>query len=141
MGEDMKIPRRKRLLTVPDKIRRASLIAAPIALFGGNAALADTAFTKFSFPATGARANRTMPDRLSDIFNVKDFGALGNWNGSTGNDDTSRIQAAINATTANGGGIVFFPPGTYKITSRLTALNSKASMTILGSGPGADANG
>jgi hypothetical protein len=55
------------------------LIAAPIALFGGNAALADTAFTKFSFPATGARANRTMPDRLSDIFNVKDYGAYGDY--------------------------------------------------------------
>jgi hypothetical protein len=135
----MMIPRRKGLLTVPDEIRRASLIAAPIALFGGNAALADTAFTKFSFPATGARANRTMPDRLSDIFNVKDFGALGNWNGSTGNDDTSAIQAAINAATANGGGIVFFPPGTYHITSRLTAFDSRACMTLLGSGPGLNA--
>src|ERR1700730_5765274 len=139
MGEDMKIPRRKRLLTVPDEIRRASLIAAPIALFGGSAALADTAFTKFSFPATGARANRTMPDRLSDIFNVKDFGALGNWNGSTGADDTNAIQAAINAATANGGGIVFFPPGTYHITSRLTAFDSRACMTLLGSGPGLNA--
>jgi hypothetical protein len=135
----MIIPRRKGLLTVPDEIRRASLIAAPIALFGGSAALADTAFTKFSFPATGARANRTMPDRLSDIFNVKDFGALGNWNGSTGNDDTSAIQAAINAATANGGGIVFFPPGTYHITSRLTAFDSRACMTLLGSGPGLNA--
>src|SRR3984893_851137 len=137
MGEDMKIPRRKRLLTVPDEIRRASLIAAPIALFGGSAALADAAFTKFSFPATGARANRTMPDRLSDIFNVKDFGALGNWNGSTGADDTNAIQAALNA--ANGGGIVFFPPGTYRITSRLTAFDGWACMTLLGSGPGLNA--
>src|ERR1700730_10655054 len=112
MGEDMKIPRRKRLLTVPDKIRRASLIAAPIALFRGNAALADTAFAKFSFPATGARANRTMPDRLSDIFNVKDFGAKGD---ST-TDDTVAIKAAIQAmyNTSMKGGTVFFPPVHYR---------------------------
>src|ERR1700730_10212101 len=98
----MIIPRRKRLVSAPDEIRRASLIAAPIALFGGNAALADTAFTKFGFQATGAPANRTMPDRLSDIFNVKDFGALGNDNGTgtVGNDDTTAIKAAISAMYA-----------------------------------------
>src|ERR1700732_3856511 len=130
----MIIPRRKGLLTVPDEIRRASLIAAPIALFGGNAALADTAFTKFSFPATGARANRTMPDRLSDIFNVKDYGALGNWNGSTGNDDTAAIQACLTAASNNWGGVVFFPPGKYHTTSRLTVPDSAASMSIIGCG-------
>jgi hypothetical protein len=49
----MMIPRRKRLLAAPDEIRRASLIAAPIALFGGNAALADTAFTKIQLSSNG----------------------------------------------------------------------------------------
>jgi hypothetical protein len=129
----MMIPRGKRLLAAPDEIRRALLIAAPIALFGGNAALADTAFTKFSFPATGARANRTMPDRLSDIFNVKDYGAVGNWNGSSGADDTVAIQAAL--TAANGSGTVFFPHGTYQITSRLTVPDGYAGIAIIGSGP------
>ena len=77
-------------------------------------AQADTAFTEFKFPATGAPAARTMPDRLSDIVNVKDWGALG-----LGGDYTSRIQAAIyyaigprpDGTT---GGTVFFLLGYTK---------------------------
>jgi hypothetical protein len=49
-------------------------------------------------------------------FNVLDYGAVGN--GTT--DDTAAIQAAINAAYANGGGQVYFPARTYKITSTLT---------------------
>ena len=124
-----------------DKQRRRLALLGGVggaaALLGSRRADADTAFTSFSFPIAGQTTNRTMPARLADVFNVKDFGALGNWNGSTGNDDTSAIQAAINAASA--GGIVFFPPGTYHITSRLTAFDSWACMTILGSGPGLNA--
>lgn len=52
------------------------------------------------------------------FFNVKDpaYGALGDG----ANDDTSAIQAAINAANTAGGGIVFFPAGTYLVTSSLT---------------------
>lgn len=49
------------------------------------------------------------------VFNVRDYGALGNWNGTTGNDDTAAIQSAINAAVAAGGGIVFFPAGNYRV--------------------------
>src|SRR5436190_12589855 len=49
----------------------------------------------------------------SDIYNVRAYGAVGN--GST--DDTTAIQAALNAAGAAGGGIVFLPRGTYKITT------------------------
>lgn len=45
-------------------------------------------------------------------FNVKDYGATGN--GAT--DDTTTIRAAITACNAAGGGVVYFPPGTYKVT-------------------------
>src|SRR5688500_3359512 len=55
---------------------------------------ADTPFSNYAFPATGTTAARTMPDRLADIKNVKDFGAAGN--GSR--DDTAAIQAAVNRT-------------------------------------------
>jgi Pectate lyase superfamily protein len=137
----MMIPRRKRLLAAPDEIRRASLIAAPIALFGGNATLADTAFTKFSFPATGARANRTMPDRLSDIVNVKDYGAYGDWPNTGYHDDTAAIQAALTAASKANGGIVFFPAGKYLITSTLTVPDSTANLKIIGCGGNENADG
>ena len=45
-------------------------------------------------------------------YNVKNYGAAGD--GTT--DDTTAIQNAINAMP-NTGGVVFLPPGTYKITS------------------------
>jgi hypothetical protein len=46
-------------------------------------------------------------------FNVKDatYGAVGN----NSTNDTVAIQAAITAANAAGGGIVFFPKGTYKV--------------------------
>lgn len=64
------------------------------------------------------------------FFNVKDYGATGN--GST--DDTSAINAAIAGANTNSGGIVFFPTGTYIVSSTLTAPASK--VTIMGCGAG-----
>ncbi len=58
---------------------------------------------------------------------VRDFGATGD--GAT--DDTSFIQAALDAVPANGG-IVYFPNGTYKVTSVLTV--SKPCTRLLGPG-------
>jgi polygalacturonase len=110
----------KRLLAV----RRCTMSARdiPRRLFLGNAAgalafrpshtaQADTTFTNFRFAATGAPAARTMPDRLSDIVNVKDWGAVGN--GST--NDESSIQNAIDYVAGKGGGRGFFPTGTYNL--------------------------
>src|SRR5262249_29170399 len=84
-------------------------------------ASADTPFTSFAFRATGAPTPRTMPDRLADVVNVKEFGALGN--GS--NDDQPAIQAAFNAafTTAGvpyGNREVFFPAGYYVLHNPVT---------------------
>jgi hypothetical protein len=62
--------------------------------------------------------------------NVKDAGAIGN--GS--NDDTNRIQIAIDCAFKGGEGYtVYFPPGTYKITS---GLNIHRDVDLLGEGIG-----
>jgi Pectate lyase superfamily protein len=64
----------------------------------------------------------------SVFFNVKTgYGATGN--GTT--DDTSAIQSAINAAQNAGGGVVFFPSGTYKLTGSLTVTGS---IQLLGAG-------
>lgn len=63
------------------------------------------------------------------IYNVKNaaYGATGD--GVT--DDTAAIQAAMATADAAGGGIVFFPVGTYLITS---ALNVLTHVSLWGSG-------
>ncbi len=57
----------------------------------------------------GLQSVTTMPDL--PVFNVKNYGATGN--GTT--DDTVAIRAAISAAENDGGGIIFFPAGTYAV--------------------------
>jgi len=72
---------------------------------------------------------------FAGIVNVKDYGAKGD--GVT--DDTVAIQNAI-AVVPAAGGIVFFPAGTYRVTSTLT-INRKRALTLVGSGRGETAAG
>ncbi|SOD30557.1 Pectate lyase superfamily protein [Variovorax sp. YR752] len=68
----------------------------------------------YTAPRPGAVA-RTGESRLADVVSVKDFGAKGD--GST--DDTAAIQAAINSFSS--GGTLYFPAGTYMISSQLNS--------------------
>jgi hypothetical protein len=67
---------------------------------------------------------RTVHQKLQETVSVKDFGATGD--GTT--DDTISIQAALNAGTY---GAVYFPTGTYKVSSALTI---NPSTHVFGSG-------
>ena len=89
-------------------------------------------FTKWPFQATGGTAARTMPDRIADVFNVKDYGAKGD----NSTDDSAAIQAAINASGGNG--TIFFPTGTYIVN---TAIDLKSSISISLIIQGVDAGG
>jgi hypothetical protein len=77
-------------------------------------------------------------------FNVLDFGAVADYNGATGTDNTAAFQAALNAAgtfaytnpylyqiTTFGGGIIEIPKGRYKITG---TLRYPAAITIKGAG-------
>ena len=66
---------------------------------------------------------------LHGYYDVIAYGAVGD--GS--HDDTAGIQAAINACNAAGGGIVYMPPGTYKLTAPLT-MSSMNFVTLMGAG-------
>jgi hypothetical protein len=66
---------------------------------------------------------------------VDEFGATGD----NSTDDTNAIQAAIDYVISQNGGVVFFPPGLYRIKSgplRVTIGNSTSAeqITLLGSG-------
>jgi hypothetical protein len=77
-----------------------------------NTALA-VANTQVTFTQSGTGAvGRTVTSKLSDIVNVKDFGAVGD--GVT--DDTAAIQAALNSSAV----AICTPAGRYKITANLT---------------------
>lgn len=63
------------------------------------------------------------------FYSVKaiEFGAVGD----DTTDDTAAIQAAIDAAEADGGGIVFFPPGTYRVTA---TVFMRTGVSLLGVG-------
>lgn len=65
-------------------------------------------------PAGTSAVARSAQDKMRDIVSVKDFGAIGN----NVADDTIAIQAAIDYAI-NLGSTVYFPVGTYLITSPL----------------------
>lgn len=61
-------------------------------------------------------------------YSVKDYGAIGNGVA----DDTTAIQQAITDCNANGGGVVYFPPGTYAVTQ--LALTGTDGVQLIGCG-------
>lgn len=71
---------------------------------------------------------RNLTERFAEVFNVKDYGAVGD--GST--DDTDAIGDTIIAAGAVSG-VVYFPPGIY-ITGGNYCLNSLNGIKIYGAG-------
>jgi hypothetical protein len=107
----------------------AGLGVGALALLAPRAS-ADTPFSSFAFPATGAPTARTLPDRLGELKTVKDFGARGNGVA----DDTAAIQAAVNS-----GGTTYFPAGSYYVT-RPIRTTRVGFINIYGDGAGIVAN-
>jgi hypothetical protein len=101
---------------------------------GAQAAIAGAIVDDLPFTQTGTGAVlRAMDAKLREVeVSVTDFGAVAN--GST--DDSAKIQAAIDAVVALGGGKVKLPRGTLAISS---TINIRSNNVIL-SGEGFDVN-
>lgn len=78
--------------------------------------------------STGSTTARTLANRFADIYNVKDYGAVGDGVA----DDTVAIQAAV-AAAALAHGTVYFPTGTYIMTAPLDG-DDTFGLNLLGSG-------
>ena len=86
-------------------------------------------------PTGSNRVARNLKTRFNDVFNVKDFGAVGD--GST--DDSSAFQNAVDTAVAQSiGGCVYIPAGRYRLNSRIvkTSISLPKSLSIIGDGQG-----
>jgi len=101
-------------LATPSAVRNALAIGG-VAGTGNKFLRDDWQWVTTTFPTLG-------------WFDVKSYGAVGD--GVT--DDTDAIQDAIDATAAAGGGIIWFPPGTYILrTNRYNWRNANGTPTAL----------
>jgi hypothetical protein len=93
--------------------------------------------------SSAAHAGKTQGEIVGtggEAFNVKAYGAAGNRR----TDDTAAIQAAVTAADRAGGGVVYFPPGTYRITAPVRSVSidtsfegaGKHASIIVNAGPG-----
>lgn len=84
------------------------------------------------FLATGTTAPRNLVTRTADVINVKDFGAVGDWNGVTGTNDRVAFQNAIAAAS---GKKIYIPAGRYLIQfTTAICFTPPANVTIEGDG-------
>ena len=90
-----------------------------------NAELIYEGDPDIDFQSTGSSIPTATLSALP-VYNVQVYGAKGD--GVT--DDTAAIQAAINAAVLTGG-IVYFPAGTYVLTSYLTITVGGSPLTLL----------
>jgi len=67
----------------------------------------------------GITKRATVSELMSGAVNAKTYGAKGDGV----SDDTSALNAAIGVISSNGGGTLFLPAGSYRITSTITASN------------------
>lgn len=100
---------------------------------GGVVGYAEGGVFKIREPSgtiTPVSTTSLIPRASFKWFSVIDYGAVGD---GTAND-TAAIQAAITAVPSTGG-VVYFPPGTYKLVT--SALTLKPNLSLIGAGTNA----
>lgn len=135
--------------TIKDALDKAKPIADYVALraYTGNATqvritnndisgffyydFTDAASTDNSGTVIVSSNGKRWKRQFDGAVNVKWFGAKGDWNGTTGTDDTQAIQAALNSGYSS----IYLPNGFFGIKSTTTALTLSASDSVF-YGPG-----
>lgn len=81
---------------------------------------------------------RTLFEKLRDKVSVKDFGAVGD----NVSDDLAAFNAAVTHVKSLGGGVIYVPTGTYKLsgTLSLTPIAGKGFHDIILEGAGCDSS-
>lgn len=92
-------------------------VTLPYNITNGTVANADQVMANF---------NALNVPASTVYYDVTSYGAKGD--GTT--DDTASIQSAINAQYIAGGGIVFFPSGTYLVTDTLVLLDGAVLLGV-----------
>lgn len=115
----------------------ATALATARAINGTN--FDGTAAISISATATGTGAvARTINNRASDVFNVKDYGAVGDGSSDDNNHATTgAINKAVAAAVASGTkkGLIYFPAGIYKISVAISApSNPQCNIVFCGDG-------
>lgn len=108
----------KRISALPATTAPDELIQLPVIV-------GDTEFTTYRI---------TKKDFLGGVYDVREYGAVAGTTDSLKTANTVAIQAAITACGAAGGGIVYFPPGTW-VFFPVGIINS--NVHIRGAGRGA----
>lgn len=100
-----------------------------------NAFSANTGANLVGFKQAGSGAvDRTVGAEMALRVNVKQFGAAGD--GTT--DDTLFIRAAVAYLKSAGGGVLWFPRGSYKITDTIFVTGNH--IVLMGEGGTVDGN-
>ena len=84
----------------------------------GTGITTNASSVEYDPAGTGAVAT-TVQAKLRETVSVTDFGAVGDGVAN----DTAAIQAGIDYLESLNGGVLYFPQGTYRITSTLTSDN------------------
>jgi parallel beta-helix repeat protein len=94
------------------EIRRRHLLA----LVAGAGAASAASVAGLGTPAAGAGGATGVG--TMDVYNVRDYGAAGDYDPATrtGRDDRNSIRFAMAVIASRGGGVLYFPPGRYRTT-------------------------
>jgi len=94
-----------------------------------NGGTGQTTLGAGTYTATGGTTAISLANRSAQVFNVKDYGAVGD----NSTNDTTAIAAAI-AAAKTAKGAVYFPSGIYKTS--VISITGAAGLTLYGDGMG-----